>query len=84
MQAFSLIQEGCEALLVQVSVDRNEELEKVPVAREFADVFEELPGAPIEREVEFNIELVPGTAPISIPPYRMAPAELKELKEQLQ
>ncbi|CAN1768730.1 Retrovirus-related Pol polyprotein from transposon 17.6 [Linum perenne] len=84
MQAFSLIQEGCEALLVQVSVDRNEELEKVPVAREFADVFEELPGAPIEREVEFNIELVPGTAPISIPPYRMAPAELNELKEQLQ
>ncbi|CAN1791069.1 hypothetical protein LINPERHAP1_LOCUS19117, partial [Linum perenne] len=40
MQAFSLVREGCEALLVQVSVEQNEELEKVPVAREFADVFE--------------------------------------------
>ena len=59
-------------------------VEDVPVVREFSDVFpEELPGLPPEREIEFAIEVQPGTDPISIPPYRMAPAELKELKIQL-
>ena len=43
-----------------------------------------VPGLPPEREIDFPIDLVPGTAPISLPPYRMAPAELKELKTQLQ
>nr|GFD55503.1 putative reverse transcriptase domain-containing protein [Tanacetum cinerariifolium] len=44
----------------------------------------ELPGIPPVREVEFNIKLVPGAEPISKAPYRMAPVELKELKDQLQ
>ena len=57
-------------------------LQSVSVVNEFIDVFpEELPGLPPEREVEFGIDLIPGTQPISIPPYRMAPAELRELKE---
>jgi len=48
------------------------------VVREFFDVFpEELPGFPPNREVEFSIELVPATGPISIAPYIMAPIELK-------
>ena len=60
-------------------------VDDVPIACEFPDVFpEELPGLPPDREIEFCIDVVPGTAPISLPPYRMAPAELKELKEQLQ
>ena len=42
------------------------------------------PGLPPEREIDFPIDLVPSTAPISLPPYRMAPAELKELKTKLQ
>nr|GFD40872.1 putative reverse transcriptase domain-containing protein [Tanacetum cinerariifolium] len=51
---------------------------------EFPDVFpDELPGIPPVREVEFNIELLPGAEPISKAPYRMAPVELKELKDQL-
>ena len=51
----------------------------------FPDVFpEELPGLPPDREIEFEIELLPGTALISKASYRMAPAELKELKQQLQ
>ena len=55
------------------------------IVRNFQDVFpEDLPGLPPECEVEFSIELQPETAPISKTPYRMAPAELKELKEQLQ
>lgn len=45
---------------------------------------EEFPGLPPDRELEFEVDIVPGTAPISKTPYRMAPAELKELKEQLQ
>ncbi|GJS80826.1 zinc finger, CCHC-type, retrotransposon gag domain protein [Tanacetum coccineum] len=54
--------------------------------REFADVFPEetFPGTSSAREIEFGIELIPGAEPISKAPYRMAPVELKELKEQLQ
>ncbi|WVZ97250.1 LOW QUALITY PROTEIN: hypothetical protein U9M48_042800 [Paspalum notatum var. saurae] len=60
-------------------------IEKIPVVSDFPDVFpEELPGLPPDRDVEFAIELVPGTAPISRRPYRMAPDKLKELKVQLQ
>jgi hypothetical protein len=54
------------------------------VVRDFPDVFlEELPGMPPNREVEFFIDLLPGTAPISKRPYRMLVEELKELKKQL-
>ena len=56
----------------------------IPVVCEFPDVFlYELPGLPPNRDVEFKIELVPGTAPISRRPYRMPPNELAELKIQL-
>ena len=56
----------------------------VPVLRDFPDVFpDELPGLPPVRQIDFRIELLPGTAPLSKAPYRMAPAELKELKVQL-
>ena len=59
-------------------------MEKIPVVREFLDVFpEELPNIPLEREVDLSIEIVPGTALVSRAPYRMAPTELKELKTQL-
>jgi hypothetical protein len=54
------------------------------VVEEFMDVFpEELPGMPPEREVEFYIDLIPGTAPIAKRSYRMAPTELAELKLQI-
>ncbi|XP_056690221.1 uncharacterized protein [Spinacia oleracea] len=57
----------------------------IPVVNEFSDVFpEEIPGMPPLRDVEFTIDLVPGTGPISKAPYRMAPAELEELKKQLE
>nr|GEX96476.1 putative reverse transcriptase domain, aspartic peptidase domain protein [Tanacetum cinerariifolium] len=56
-----------------------------PIVSEFLDVFpDELPGIPPVREVEFNIELILGAEPISKASYRMAPIELKELKDQLQ
>jgi hypothetical protein len=58
--------------------------DNVRVVRDFLDVFpKELPGMPPDREVEFVIDLLPRTAPISKQPYRMSVEELKELKKQL-
>ena len=57
----------------------------VLIVRDFLEVFPEaLSGLPPNRKIEFIIELIPGTTPISKAPYRMAPTELKELKTQLQ
>ena len=57
----------------------------IPVVCEFLDVFpDELPRLPPDRDVEFKIELLPGTTPISQRSYRMPPNELAELKVQLQ
>jgi hypothetical protein len=56
----------------------------ISMVEEFMDVFpEELPGMPPEREVEFYINLLPGTTPIAKRPYHMAPTELAELKLQI-
>ncbi|GJZ11035.1 hypothetical protein Tco_0545794, partial [Tanacetum coccineum] len=50
----------------------------------FLDVFpEDLPGLPPTRQVEFQIDLIPGTTPIARAPFRLAPSEMKELSEQL-
>ena len=58
-----------------------QKLEDILVVREFPDVFpKELPGLPLDREVEFSIDILPGTSPVSKAPYRMALTELKELK----
>ncbi|WVZ70862.1 hypothetical protein U9M48_019496 [Paspalum notatum var. saurae] len=60
-------------------------LAKILVVGDYPNVFpEELPGLPPDRDVEFKIDLVPSTAPVSRRPYRMAPDELRELKVQLQ
>lgn len=62
-----------------------ENVDFVSVVREFPDDFpEELPGLPLDKEIEFCIDVLLGTQPISIPLYWMAPVELKELKEHLQ
>ena len=87
MQARRLMRKGCETFLALIldSKRGQVDVEKIPVVREFPDVFpEELPGIPLEREVDLSIEIVPGIVPMSRAPYRMAPTELKELKSQLQ
>ncbi|GKD06466.1 hypothetical protein Tco_1181440, partial [Tanacetum coccineum] len=59
-------------------------LEDVPIVQDFPEVFpEDSPGLPPTRQVEFQIDLVPGAAPVGRAPYRLAPSELKELSEQL-
>ncbi|GJR80136.1 putative reverse transcriptase domain-containing protein [Tanacetum coccineum] len=82
---------GCPIFLAHVTTkkaeDKSEEkrLEDVPIVRDFPDVFpEDLPGLPPTRQVEFQIDLVPGAAPVARAPYRLAPSKMKELSEQLQ
>ncbi|GJR54978.1 putative reverse transcriptase domain-containing protein [Tanacetum coccineum] len=59
-------------------------LEDVPIVRDFPKVFpEDLPGLPPTRQMEFQIDLVLGAAPVAWAPYRLAPYEMKELSEQL-
>ncbi|GJZ92395.1 putative reverse transcriptase domain-containing protein [Tanacetum coccineum] len=61
------------------------QLEDIPVVREFSEVvLEDLPGLPLIRQVEFQIDLIPGAAPVAQAPYRLAPSEMQELSEQLQ
>ncbi len=82
-----MIRKGCETYLVHV-VDTqvgSPALRDIPTVCDFPNVFpNELPGLPPEREVQFEINVMPSMDLISITPYRIAPAELKELKVQLQ
>ncbi|KAL5563636.1 hypothetical protein UlMin_033383 [Ulmus minor] len=88
MRARRMLSSGCQGFLATVvDTTRVEKSgpEGIAVVREFTDVFpEELPGLPPDREVSFEIDLIPGSAPVSKAPYRMAPEELKELQVQLQ
>ncbi|KAI3751218.1 hypothetical protein L2E82_22266 [Cichorium intybus] len=76
---------GFLAYVTDTREERKKAVEDVPVVQEFPDVFpEDLPGIPLERQVEFRIDLVPGAAPIAKAPYRLAPPEMQELSTQLQ
>nr|GFB75739.1 putative reverse transcriptase domain-containing protein [Tanacetum cinerariifolium] len=64
---------------------KEKRLEDVPIVREFSKVFaEDLPGLPPGRQVEFQMDLVPGATAVTRAPYRLAPAKMKELSTQLQ
>ncbi|GKA65628.1 hypothetical protein Tco_0765335, partial [Tanacetum coccineum] len=63
---------------------KKKRLEDVPIVQNFPDVFlEDLPGLPPTQQMEFQIDLIPGAAPVARAPYRLAPYEMKELSEQL-
>ncbi|XP_010468593.1 PREDICTED: uncharacterized protein LOC104748688 [Camelina sativa] len=87
MKAEELIEKGSEAFLATISVV-GEEMElgvdNIPIVAEYADVFESLKGLPPSRGDAFTIELEPGTAHVSRAPYRLAPAEMAELKGHLE
>ncbi|GJR68210.1 putative reverse transcriptase domain-containing protein [Tanacetum coccineum] len=81
---------GCPVFLANVNTKETEDksekkrLEDVPIVQDFPDVFpEDLPGLPPTRQVEFQIDLIPGVAPVARAPYRLAPSEMKELSEQI-
>ena len=68
-----------------LSIKNQAKIDKLQVVCEFPEVFpDEIPDVPPEREVEFSIDLVPGTKPVSMAPYRMSASELAELKKQLE
>ncbi|GJU54207.1 reverse transcriptase domain-containing protein [Tanacetum coccineum] len=75
-----------ETLIIRVMEKKSDEkrLEDIPVVREFPEVFpEDLHGLPLVRQVEFQINLIPGTTPVARAPYRLAPSEMQELSNQL-
>ncbi|GKC27034.1 putative reverse transcriptase domain-containing protein [Tanacetum coccineum] len=81
------ISQGCQVFMIQIMEKKSDKkrLEDIPVVKEFPDVFpEDLPGLPPVRQVEFQIDLIPGAAPVARTPYRLAPSEMQELSNQLQ
>ncbi|GKE79992.1 hypothetical protein Tco_1549992, partial [Tanacetum coccineum] len=82
---------GCQIFLAQISAKKEEDksegkqLKDVPIVQDFSEVFsEDLSGLPLARPVEFQIDVIPGAAPVARAPYRLAPSKMKELSEQLQ
>ncbi|GJV70461.1 putative reverse transcriptase domain-containing protein [Tanacetum coccineum] len=76
-----------DVIIAHITEKKSKEkrLEDVPIVHDFPEVFpEDLPRLPPTRQVEFQIELVPGAAPVARAPYRLAPSEMQELSNQLQ
>ncbi|GKA87463.1 putative reverse transcriptase domain-containing protein [Tanacetum coccineum] len=83
----------CDEKVIHIPIDAQvmekksdeKRLEDIPVVREFLEVFpKDLPGLPPIRQVEFQIDLIPGAAPVAQAPYRLVPSEMQELFDQLQ
>ncbi|GJU95771.1 reverse transcriptase domain-containing protein [Tanacetum coccineum] len=87
IKARKYVERGCHLFLAHVTMKKSKEkrLEDVLVIRDFHEVFpEELPGLSPPRQVEFQIDLVSGAAPVAHAPYRLALSEMRELSVQLQ
>ncbi|WJX89958.1 hypothetical protein P8452_71908 [Trifolium repens] len=82
----SLLEHGeLFAMFASLKIENEVGIKELPVVQEFPDVFpEDVSDMPPEREVEFTIDLAPGTSSISMSPYRMSATELSELKKQLE
>jgi len=86
-QLKQLMHDGIQmfSLMAFLSIENQAVIDKLQVVCEFLEVFPDvIPDVPPEREVEFSIDLVPGTKPVSMAPYRMPASELAELKKQLE
>lgn len=85
LKAQELFRKGCQCYLAHIIYDQgNLNFKRILIVRDFPNVFpKELPGIPLKREVDFTIDVIPGTSPISKVPYHMAPVELRELKTLL-
>nr|GEV78988.1 reverse transcriptase domain-containing protein [Tanacetum cinerariifolium] len=89
-KAQEYLSKGCDVFLAHITMKEAKDklkvkrLEDLPIVRDFPEVFpEDLPGIPPAQQVEFQIDLVPGAAPVARAPYRLAPSEMKELADQL-
>nr|GEX11278.1 putative reverse transcriptase domain-containing protein [Tanacetum cinerariifolium] len=81
---------GCHVFLAHITMKETEDksekrrLEDIPIVQNFLKVFlEDLLGLPPTQQVEFQIDLIPGAAPVAPEPYRLSPSEMKELSDQL-
>nr|GEV50868.1 putative reverse transcriptase domain-containing protein [Tanacetum cinerariifolium] len=90
-KAQEYLSKECDVFLAHITMkeakdkSKGKRLEDVPIVKDFPEVFpEDLSGIPPARQVEFQIDLVPGAAPVVRAPYRLAPLKMKELAEQLQ
>ncbi|KAJ0531230.1 putative nucleotidyltransferase, Ribonuclease H [Helianthus annuus] len=85
LKASRCLNRGCVIYMALVIIEEPKpKIEDLPVISEYPEVFpEELPGLPPDRQVEFRIDIIPGAAPITRAPYRLAPTEMKELRTQL-
>ncbi|XP_073223392.1 uncharacterized protein [Cicer arietinum] len=86
-QVKALLKEDAQLYMILASLEFEEKvvIRDVPIVCDFPEVFpEDVTSLPPEREIEFSIDLVPGTGPISMAPYKMSPLELSELKKQLE
>ena len=88
VRARRYLHQGCSgfvAYVMDAQYKGKTTTDDVIIVRDYSDVFlEYLPGVPLERQVEFRIDLVPGAAPIAKAPYQLAPTEMQELSTQLQ
>ncbi|KAI3797626.1 hypothetical protein L1987_32886 [Smallanthus sonchifolius] len=87
IKAQKCLKKQCYAFLAHVVEKKREEnrIQDIPIVRNYPDVFpEDLPGLPPVRQIEFQIDLIPGAAPVAKSPYRLAPSEMQELSSQLQ
>jgi hypothetical protein len=87
MQLKKCYRKGCQLFAAHVGEtpkDKVSSIEDHEVLKEFEDVFQEVPGLPPKRDIDFSVNLMPGAAPVSKAPYRMSAPELKELQLQLE
>ncbi|GJT90702.1 putative reverse transcriptase domain-containing protein [Tanacetum coccineum] len=91
LKAQEYMAKGCQIFLAQISAkkegdkSKGKKLKDVPIVQDFPEVFpEDLSGLPLARPVEFQIDLIPGAAPVARAPYQLAPSKMKELSKQLQ
>jgi hypothetical protein len=78
---------GCHLFAACVEEESEDEVSNIGdhvVLTEFEDVFQEVPRLPLKRDIDFSINLMAGTAPVSKAPYRMNTPELKDLKLKLE
>ncbi|XP_020208708.1 uncharacterized protein LOC109793661 [Cajanus cajan] len=86
-QGEQLMRDGAECfmLFAALSIETERVITRIKIVSEFPEVFlDDVPGLPPIRDVEFSIDVVPGTGPVSVAPYRMALVELIELKRQIE
>ena len=83
MQLKNFYRKGCQLFAAHVEEASKDEVSKIgdhAVLKEFEDMFQEVPGLPSKRDIDFSVNLMPGVAPMSKDPYKMSTPELKELQ----